>query len=578
MIDTKTKEGLEVLRHSTSHIMAAAVKQLFPDVKVAIGPAIDEGFYYDFEKETPFVPEDLLRIEKKMKEIIKNGEKFELIDMKKDEAVKFFKDLGENYKVELLEEIPDDAVTLYKTGDFTDLCRGPHIEKSSQIKAFKLLNIAGAYWRGDEKNKMLQRIYGTAFNTREELDDYLKKLEEAKKRDHRKLGKELDLFVIEDDIGPGLTIWLPKGAFIRNKIEEFWKSEHYKRDYELIYTPHIARVDLWKTSGHWDFYRENMYSPMQIDQIEYVVKPMNCPFHIYSYKTKKRSYRDLPMRLAELGTVYRYERSGVLHGLLRVRGFTQDDAHIFCTPDQLKEEMLNCVDFAIFLIKTFGFTEYEVMLATRGADFAGTPEEWDRAEETLRNALAEHKIEFTEDPGGAVFYGPKIDIKLKDALGRLWQGPTIQFDFNLPRRFDVKFVDNEGKEQYVYMVHRAMLGSLERFMGCLTEHYAGAFPVWLTHTQVQVIPVSEKHFDYAEKVHMDLRKEDIRAYIDKRAEKLGYKIRDAQTQKIPYMLIIGDKETESNNVSVRHRKDADLGAQSLEEFIKKIKEEIDNKR
>jgi len=577
MIDFTTPEGLEILRHSTSHIMAAAVRELFPEVKVAIGPAIDTGFYYDFDKDTPFVPEDLEKIEKKMKEIIKNGEKFERVEMKKEEAVKLFKDKGEVYKVELLNEIPDEVVGVYKSGNFTDLCRGPHIEKASQIKAFKLLTIAGAYWRGNEKNKMLQRIYGTAFNTKEELNDYILKLEEAKKRDHRKLGKELDLFIIDDDIGPGLTIWLQKGAFIRNEIEKFWKEEHYKRGYELIYTPHIAKVDLWKTSGHWDFYRENMYSPMKIDELEYVVKPMNCPFHIYAYKTKKKSYRELPVRLAELGTVYRYERSGVLHGLLRVRGFTQDDAHIFCTPEQLKEEMLNCVDFAIFLIKTFGFSEYEVMLATRPEEFAGTAEEWDAAEGTLRSALIEHNIKFTEDAGGAVFYGPKIDIKLKDALGRLWQGPTIQFDFNLPRRFDVKYVDNESKDQYVYMVHRAMLGSLERFMGCLTEHYGGAFPLWLSPMQAQIIPVSEKHFEYGEKVLKVLREAGIRTHLDKRAEKLGYKIRDAQTQKIPYMLIIGDKEIESGNISVRHRKDGDLGASSVEEFIEKIEKEITNK-
>lgn len=578
MVDFSTKDGLEVLRHGTSHIMAAAVRELFPDVKVAIGPAIDEGFYYDFDKETPFTPEDLEKIEKKMNQIIKSGEAFERIEMKKDEAIKFFEDKGEIYKVELLNEIPDETVSLYKTGNFIDLCRGPHISRASQIKAFKLLTIAGAYWRGSEKNKMLQRIYGTAFADKKDMEDYLFKLEEAKKRDHRKIGRDLDLFVIEEDIGAGLTIWLQKGAFIRNEIEKLWKQEHYKRGYELIYTPHIAKVDLWKTSGHWDFYRENMYSPMKIDEVEYVVKPMNCPFHIYAYKTRKRSYRELPIRLAELGTVYRYERSGVLHGLLRVRGFTQDDAHIFCSPDQLKKEMLDCVDLAIYLIKTFGFTEYEVMLATRPEEFAGTKEEWDEAEKTLRGALVEHNIKFTEDPGGAVFYGPKIDIKLKDALGRLWQGPTIQFDFNLPRRFEVKFVDSDGSEKYVYMVHRAMLGSLERFMGCLTEHYAGAFPLWLSPVQAEIIPVSEKHFEYGAKIEERLRGENIRANLDKRAEKLGFKIRDAQNKKIPYMLIIGDKEIENANISVRHRKDGDLGAQDVSKFIERIKSEIEEKK
>ncbi len=574
-------EGLEVLRHSTAHVMAAAVKELFPNVKVTIGPSIETGFYYDFDKEEPFVPEDLKKIEKAMKKIISQNIPFTREIMAVEDAITMFKEMGETYKVEIIEDLVKEEkvkeVSIYKTGKFVDLCRGPHIPHTGKIKAFKLLDVAGAYWRGDEKNKMLQRIYGTAFATKEELEDFLKKREEAKRRDHRRLGKELDLFSFQEDGGPGLVYWHPKGAFIRYLMEEFWKKEHLKRGYQFCYTPHIARAHLWEISGHLDFYKENMYSPIDIDGQKYILKPMNCPFHILIYKTRKRSYRELPLRWAELGTVYRYERSGVLHGLLRVRGFTQDDAHIFCTPDQLKDEMVECVNFALYMIRSMGFSEFKIFLATRPEKFAGTSEEWDKAEGTLKNALEHEGLPYTIDEGGAVFYGPKIDIKLKDALGRYWQGPTIQFDFNLTRRFNVTYIGPDGQEHQCVMVHRALWGSMERFFGCLVEHYAGAFPVWLCPTQVIILPIADRHHEYADKIEQFLKAEDIRVKVDKRREKIGFKIREAQIEKIPYMLIIGDEEMEKNLISVRERKEGDLGKMDLYKFVDIIQDRIDNK-
>lgn len=574
-------EALDVLRHSTSHIMAAAVKRLYPDAKVAIGPSIEDGFYYDFEKAEPFVPEDLPKIEKEMKRIIKSNQPFEREIWPTDKAIRKFREMGEDYKVEIIEDLIRDEkvenISVYSCGDFVDLCRGPHVPSTGKIKAYKLLDVAGAYWRGDEHKPMLQRLYGTAFAGKDDLKKHLKKLEEAKKRDHRRLGKELDLFSFHKEGGPGLAYWHPKGAMIRYLMEEFWKKEHLKRGYEFCVTPHIARSVLWETSGHLGFYKENMYSPIEIDNQEYILKPMNCPFHILIYKTKKRSYRELPLRWAELGTVYRYERSGVLHGLLRVRGFTQDDAHIFCTPEQLKDEMIKTVNFAIFMVNSMGFHDMDIYLATRPEKFAGTSEEWDRAEGTLKNALEEEGLPYEIDEGGAVFYGPKIDIKLKDALGRHWQGPTIQFDFNLPGRFDVSYVGADGNEHLCVVVHRALFGSLERFFGCLIEHYGGAFPLWLSPVQVAVLPIADRHADYSRETADKLKEKGFRVDVDYRREKIGFKIREAQVQKVPYMLIIGDNEVESGKLSVRERYEGDLGVMDVYRFMDILKERVEKK-
>lgn len=570
-------EGLDILRHSASHVMAAAVKKLFPDVKVAIGPSIENGFYYDFDLQHNFVPEDLPKIEKEMEKIINQNYDFVHTSMPREEARRMFEETGEIYKTELIDGIEDKKVGIYTCGDFTDLCAGPHVPSTSKIKAFKLLSIAGAYWRGDENRQMLQRIYGTAFDDRKSLEEYLHRLEEAKKRDHRKLGKELELFSFYEEGGPGLVYWHPAGAFIRKTVEDYWRDEHLKKGYELVYTPHIAKIDLWKTSGHWDFYNENMYSPIAIDDQEYILKPMNCPFHILIYNSKMHSYRDLPVRMAELGTVYRYERSGALHGMLRVRGFTQDDAHIFCTPDQLETEMTGCVKMAIDMMKTFGFNDIEVNLATRPEEYAGTAEDWDTAEATLAHALSAMNIPYVTDEGGAVFYGPKIDIKIKDALGRLWQGPTVQFDFNLPKRFNVTYKGADGQEHYVYMVHRALLGSMERFMGCLTEHYGGAFPLWLCPVQAKVMPITENQSAFASEITEKLQAAGIRARLDARNEKINFKIREAQMEKIPYMLVVGEKEIEEGVVSVRERKAGNIGKMSLDDFIKKAETEIREK-
>jgi threonyl-tRNA synthetase len=578
LVTPDSKEGLEIYRHSTSHIMAHAVKELFPDVKLAIGPATEEGFYYDFDRAEPFTPEDLDKIEKRMKEIIKKNSPFVRKELPRSEAIELFGKAGENYKVELLDEIADDMVSLYEENGFVDLCRGPHVSRTGRIKAFKLLSIAGAYWRGDEKNKMLQRIYGTAFFTKEELKAYLDFLEEVKRRDHRKLGKELELFSLSDDIGPGLILWHPNGAIIRKTIEDFWRSEHLRADYKILFTPHIAKLNLWQKSGHWDFYKENMYSPMEIDEVAYEVKPMNCPFHIDIYKSALRSYRDLPIRYAELGTVYRYERSGVLHGLLRVRGFTQDDAHIFCREDQIEDEILNILDFTLFILKTFGFDSYDIYLSTRPEKYVGTLENWERATNALKQALEKKGLPYMVDPGEGVFYGPKIDIKIKDVLNRAWQCSTIQVDFNLPERFDTVYRGSDGKEHRPIMIHRALMGSLERFFGILIEHYAGIFPLWLSPVQVAVLTISEKHDEYAQEVYKALKKSDMRAEINLDNEKIGYKIREATLKKIPYLVIIGEKESAERKITVRKRSGENIGPFTIDEFIEIIKEEVGSKK
>jgi threonyl-tRNA synthetase len=548
--------------------MAEAVQSFFPGAKFGIGPAIEDGFYYDFELPRSLVPEDLTAIEAKMREIIAANFPFIREELSKAKALKLFSE--QPYKLELIKELPDKTVTIYRQGSFVDLCRGPHVNLTNEVKAFKLTSIAGAYWRGDERRPMLQRIYGVAFDTQAELEDYLARLDEAAKRDHRKLGKELDLFSLHDEVGPGLVHWHPKGALVRQIIEDFWKAEHRKRGYEIVYTPHIAKVNLWKTSGHWDFYRENLYSPMDIEGQEYIIKPMNCLGHIMIYKTQLRSYRNLPLRYAELGTVYRYERSGVLHGLARVRGFTQDDAHIFCRPDQLGAEVTEVVQLARFMMNTFGFNEYELLLSTRPDKYAGTIQIWEEATEALRNVLENLKLGYTIDPGEGVFYGPKIDVKLRDALGRLWQGPTIQVDFNLPQRFDVDYIGDDGLKHQVVMVHRTVLGSMERFMACLIEHYAGAFPVWLSPVQVVIIPIADRHLSYAHQVASELRECGIRVQVDDRSERMNLKIREAQLAKIPYMFVVGDKELDASKVSLRLRNGEDLGLLAPSQFMDRV--------
>ena len=571
-------EGKEIYRHSASHIMAHAVKDLFPEVKLAIGPAIEDGFYYDFDRETPFSTEELEKIEKRMQEIIKKSSPFIRKVMSKADAAIFFKEKGEVYKVELINDIADEEVTLYDEDGFVDLCRGPHLARTSKVKAFKLLSVAGAYWRGDEKNKMLQRVYGTAFATKDELKAYIELLEEIKKRDHRKLGRELDLFSMNDDIGSGLILWHPNGALIRKTIEDFWRNEHLKADYKLLFTPHIARLNLWKTSGHLDYYSENMYSPMDIEGVAYELKPMNCPFHISIFKSDLRSYRDLPIRYAELGTVYRYERSGVLHGLLRVRGFTQDDAHIFCREDQLEEEMRNILEFTIFVLKTFGFDAYDIYLSTRPEKYVGTLESWERATEALRLALEKKGLTYKTDPGGGAFYGPKIDIKIKDALNRYWQCSTIQVDFNNPERFDITYRGSDGKEHRPIMIHRALMGSLERFFGILIENYGGDFPLWLAPVQAKVLTIAERHDDYAKEICRQLKAAEIRAETDVRNEKIGYKIREATLRKIPYLVIIGDKEVAEQQITVRKRNGENAGPFSIGEFIEIMQQAIRTKQ
>jgi len=576
-----SQEGLQILRHSAAHVMAEAVKDLFPGVQVTIGPAIKDGFYYDFDYERPFDAKDLPKIESKMTEIIKKDLPFIRSEVLSDEAIEFFKSQGEIYKVELIEDLSEEKVSIYKQGNFTDLCRGPHLPSTGKIKAFHLTHVAGAYWRGDETKAMLSRIYGIAFADQESLDAHLENLEEAKKRDHRKLGRELDLFSIQEDLGPGLILWHPKGGTIRTIIEDFWRQEHYKAGYEIVYSPHIGRSKLWQTSGHLDYYQENMYSPMDIEGQEFFIKPMNCPFHIMIYRSRIRSYRELPLRWAEMGTVYRFERSGVLHGLLRVRGFTQDDAHIFCRPDQIEDEVLNCLDLTLHLLRSFGFHEYEVMLSVRDPErkqkYIGKDDMWEMAEGSLVNALERRKLSYKREEGEAVFYGPKIDIKIKDALGRAWQCTTVQFDFTLPERFDMTFIGKDGQEHRPYMVHRALLGSLERFFGILIEHYGGAFPVWLAPVQAIIITITDRNIPYGEDLLKILFEAGVRAEKDFRNEKLSFKVRDAQTKKIPYMVIIGDKEMETGNVTVRLRDGHNLPPMSPKELIDRIKSESETR-
>ena len=573
-IKKDSPEGLEILRHSTSHIMAQAVRELFgKEVKIAIGPAIENGFYYDFLRDTPFSPEDFEQIEQKMAAIAGQALPFSHRDLPRQEAIEMFREQGEKYKVELLEEMVDDTVSIYQQGSFVDLCRGPHIPDTGWVKDFKLLRVAGAYWRGDENNDVLQRIYGTAFFDKKALKKHLNDLEEAKKRDHRRLGKDLQLFTIDDQIGPGLILWQPKGAQLRRLIEDYWKDEHYRHGYELLYTPHIARHDLWNTSGHLDFYSENMYASMEIDEVKYQLKPMNCPFHIGVYKSDKRSYREFPIRWAELGTVYRYERAGALHGLLRVRGFTQDDAHIFCREDQLDEEIFNILDLNLLILKRFGFEDYDVYLSTRPEKSVGSDEIWEKSTAALKKALEKKGLGFEIDPGEGVFYGPKIDIKIKDQLGRSWQCSTIQVDFNLPDRFDMTYTGSDNRDHQPIMIHRALMGSLERFVGVLIEHYAGAFPIWFAPIQARIMNITDDQSAYSERVYEQLRKAGVRIEKDLRNEKLNYKIREAQMAKIPYMLIIGEKEKTDNTVTVRMRDGKNLPPMSIDEFAAKIEEE-----
>jgi threonyl-tRNA synthetase len=556
--------------------MAQAVKRLFPGVKLAIGPAIEDGFYYDFDSTRPFPEEDLAKIEAEMAKIIKENYKFEKSVLKREEALKLFAKMVEPYKVELIEEIPDSEVTIYKAGDFVDLCKGPHIASTGQVKVFKLLSIAGAYWRGDEKNKMLQRIYGTAFETKAELDAYVARLEEAKKRDHRKLGKELDLFMMEERAGAGLVIYPPNGALLRTIIEDWEKKEHLKRGYQFVIGPHMLKSDIWIESGHYGYYKENMYI-FQIEGQEYAIKPMNCPAHILIYRSKTRSYRDLPIRYFELGSVYRHEKSGVLHGLLRVRGFTQDDAHIFCLREQAVDEIKGVIDFVMFALKIFGFKDFEIELSTKPDKYIGSDEDWKHATKALEDALKSKELSYNVHEGEGAFYGPKIDIKLKDALGRAWQCATIQCDFALPQRFKLSYVGQDGKEYTPVMLHRVILGSMERFLGALIEHYGGAFPVWLSPVQVVIIPIADEHKDYARKIAEKLRDNDIRAEIDDKNARMQHKIRDAEVAKVPYMLIVGGKEAQAESVSVRERSKGDLGPMKLSEFIDKITREVKEK-
>jgi threonyl-tRNA synthetase len=571
-------EGKQVYRHSASHVMAQAVLELFPGTKLAIGPATADGFYYDFDSPTAFSDEDLPKIEARMREIVDSDLPIERQELSVQQAKELFGEQDDPYKLELLDEIEDDHVTLYRQGDFVDLCRGPHVPSTGRLGALKLLSLAGAYWRGDERRQMLQRIYATAFPQQKELDSYLERLEEARRRDHRRLGRELDLFSIVDEVGPGLVLWHPKGALIREVIEDFWRRVHRQRGYELVYTPHIGKLSLWETSGHVEWFAEDMYSPMEVEGQQYLIKPMNCPFHILIFKSHTRSYRDLPLRMGELGTVYRYERSGVLRGMLRVRGFTQDDAHIFCRPDQLEEELIGVVDLAQYMMRAFGFDEYEVELSVRDPErkqeYIGDDATWERAEAALVAALEAKQLNYRRAEGEAKFYGPAIDISLRDALGRLWQGPTIQCDFNEPERFDVTYATADGSRERVVMVHRTVLGAMGRFIAGIIEHVAGAFPVWLAPVQVVVLPIADRHADYAGEVKAQLRNAAVRVEMDARSETLGHRIRDAQLQKVPYMLVVGDREAESGTVSVRVRGEGDKGPSSVGDFLRALEPEL----
>jgi threonyl-tRNA synthetase len=568
-------EGREVYRHTSTHILAQAVKELFPAAQLTIGPALEDGFYYDFAFDRPFTPEDLERIEERALDIAKRRLTITRREIIKQEAIDFFKARGEHYKVELIQSFPEgEPISVYAQGDFVDLCRGPHLPSTGHIGALKLLSTAGAYWRGDERNPMLQRIYGTSFPTKEQLDTHLARLEEIKRRDHRKVGKELDLISVQDEIGPGLVLWHPKGATVRLLIENFWREEHIKDGYELVYSPHVARLDLWKTSGHVDYYRDNMFAPMKVEGSEYQLKPMNCPYHIMIYKSRLRSYRDLPIRYGELGTVYRYERTGVLHGLLRVRGFTQDDAHLFCRPDQMETEVSRVLDFTFFILRTFGFTEFEVFLSTRPKESVGSDEHWTLATSALEAALKSRHVAFELDPGGGAFYGPKIDIKIKDALGRSWQCSTVQVDFNNPERFDLSYIGEDGKPHRPIMIHRALMGSIERFFGILIEHYGGAFPTWLAPIQATVMNITDNQRDYVAAIVTQLKAAGFRAEGDLRNEKIGFKIREAEKAKVPFMLVAGDREVQAGTVSVRGRSGSNLGSMTVAAVLDLLRTEV----
>jgi threonyl-tRNA synthetase len=582
ILTAKDPDAVQVFRHSAAHLLAAAVLELYPNVKLGIGPPIENGFFYEFVRPEPFTPEDLAKIEAKMHELaakdVPNERKF----LPKPEALELYRKSNQEFKCELIEEKAiEPMVSFYTTGKFMDFCRGPHIPSTGRIKAFKLMNVAGAYWKGQEGNPQMQRIYAACFVDQKDLDEYLHKLEEAKRRDHRKLGQELDLFSIEEDAGPGLVFWHPKGGIIRRVMEDWLREALTRHGYDLVFTPHVMRRHLWEISGHTGFYKDNMFGPMEVEKDDYQLKPMDCPGHILIYRSRLRSYRELPVRLAELGTVYRYERSGVLHGLLRVRGFTQDDAHIFCMPEQIEKEVQDCVEFAWEVLRVFGFDRYEVELSggdsSRPQDYAGTPEEWKHAEDALTSTLKRMNVPYKYMPGEAAFYGPKIDVKLVDAIGRPWQLTTVQFDFNLPRRFKLEYVGEDGSRHQPLMVHRALWGSVERFFGVLIEHYAGAFPAWLSPVQASVLPLSEKTIDYAQKVTQQLKDAGIRVHLDDRNEKLQAKIRDAQLQKIPYMLVLGGKEAEAGTVSVRHRTKGDLGPRPLDQFLADLRQEIDTR-
>jgi threonyl-tRNA synthetase len=565
--------SIEVLRHSAAHIMAMAVKDLFPEAKFGMGPAVDDGFYYDFDLPRTLSQDDLKEIQKRMKKLMKSKTPFRQFTLSYDEAIDFAKKNNQQYKLELIEDLALKEYSFYECGNFIDLCKGPHIEHSAQINAVKLLRVAGAYWKGSEKNKMLQRIYGTAFFSKEDLVSYLTKVEEAQKRDHRLLGKQLDLFSITDEVGSGLVLWHPKGARVRNIIENYWIKEHYRDGYDLLYTPHIGKADLWHTSGHLDFYADDMYAPIKVDSNDFYIKPMNCPFHVLIYKGQHRSYRELPIRYAELGNVYRNERSGVLHGLMRVRGFTQDDAHIICTPEQVNSEILKVLKICFKVLKTFGFEKFKVFLSTKPEKCVGETDRWHAAENALRQSIESLELPYEVDDGGGAFYGPKIDIKIEDAIGRYWQCSTIQFDFNLPERFDMTYIGSDGSKKRPYMIHRALFGSLERFFGILIEHFSGKLPTWLAPVQVKLLTVTESVTDYCEKVKEALIKEDIRIEVDTSNEKIGYKVRQGIKQKVPYMIILGHKEEEESTLAVRSRDAGDLGAFDMDKFIDHIKSE-----
>ncbi|HWR14482.1 MAG TPA: threonine--tRNA ligase [Terriglobales bacterium] len=583
ILTDRDPESLEVFRHSSAHLLAAAVLELFPETKLGHGPATENGFFYDFYRPTPFTPEDLEKIEKKMQELVEQDIPYAQEFLPRDEGLAQFKQEGDFMKCHFIEQFtkPDEKISIYRTGKFTDFCRGPHVPSTGKIKAFKLLNIAGAYWLGDEKNPQLQRIYGTSFYSKKDLDEYIKQQEEAKKRDHRVLGKQLDLFSIQELAGPGLIFWHPKGGIMRKLMEDWMRDEYLRRGYSLVYTPHVARRQLWQTSGHEGFYAQNMFDTMELDDAEYRMKPMNCPFHILIYADSLKSYRDLPVRLGELGTVYRYERSGVMHGLLRVRGFTQDDAHIFCTPEQVEDEIGGCVDFAIAVLNAYGFDKFQVELSTWDPNdrksFAGSDEQWNHATSSLEKVLGQRGIPYKTIPGEAAFYGPKIDVKLVDAIGRLWQLSTVQFDFNLPARFGLEYVGEDGQRHQPVMVHRALYGSVERFFGVLIEHYAGAFPVWLSPVQVVMVPIAERHTEYANKVADQLKEIGIRVEVDARNEKMNAKIREHALQKVPFMLVVGDKEAEANQVNVRTRGHEKTETISTADFISRIKKLVDEK-